>query len=160
MCVTGSISVWYTATFNCLTFGSIACCSNTEKVRNIYNTNLCWFTWQQAAWCWGEVPPTPTLPALPLPSWRNRARSTLARVGESRREGDALPGVEHPASTTSILYGTQLIHIQSYICGRPRETATLVAASWLAEPHSGQLPHSTSLRHCLISWTVRLPSIL
>lgn len=157
MTVTGSISLWHTAwTSAALHFAP----TRRNQITYESNTNLCWFTWQQVAWCEGEVPPTPTLPALALPSWRNRARSTLARVGESRREGDALPGVEHPASTTSILYGTQLTHMYSYTGGRPRETETLVAASWLAEPHSGQLLHSTSLIHCLISRIVRLASIV
>jgi len=80
------------------------------------------FTWQQAAWCSGDVPPTPTPPADPAPSCRKRARSTLARVGESSKEGVALPGVEHPASTTSMLLGPQLTHNRPYTSDRPRHT--------------------------------------
>ena len=114
------------------------------------------FTWQQAAWCRGEVPPTPTPPADPAPSCRKRARSTLARVGESSREGVALPGVEHPASTTSMLLGPQLTHNRPYSSNRPRHTE--LRFQWPSTGRATQRPVTEPLTRPNLKWSLPAPN--
>jgi hypothetical protein len=96
----------------------------------------------------------------PLRRPHQHSRYPLAVIGHvppsqewvNPEEGDALPGVEQPASTTTILVGSR-ISTRRYTGYAPRQTEALVAASGasrLAEPHSGSHCSLTSLLNCLI----------